>query len=649
MIEHPHRRVLSVAAARFVVAAILLGWHAAPVTAQKPVWQTIPDDALFVVRVPAPREFYDALKTRTKLGAVAFDERRLNALKDVIVEDSKDDFEILATQFAKIGLETEDVLALAAGEIGYAGLARESDDGKSSYFGLGWCECGEEAARRWLAALDKSLADQSDAKFPIRREDVELGGVAVRHLVAPHLNTDDRQFGINLEARNGQIDIFKKDGEAEKPESARNDKPVVVTGCVHLLIGRFQNKLLALHTMPQIASGDEPDAETLAELERSTGDAARAAMAGWLEAQTGGGEGVVQRWLQTPGLVDALPEGVPALEIIGDLKRAIAQLGAPSAPEQRQLLEALGLDGVGPAGYRIALDGTTLRSGTFFSVPEPRRGVLAVLNEAMPLPPQPADWVADDVLGYQHLSLDFGKTYRQVTDVLRRNSPEAEKSIANIEAQVQDFLQTDVVSLLSSLGDKHMLVSFLPNDAAAAKEDQPQQNNIAFVWRITDEALWKRLLQMAALVAGQQVKQEQGFSGLRHETPQFSGGWFIGDGTMVLAFGKEVTEKTLAMLRRPPALGDSLAGSPQARRATELISARNAVTYEITNGSSALHFMNQAAAQMLAETSDPALKRLKEAWPTEEEMKDLVGVSAAATYVDQHGLTHRSVSELPAP
>lgn len=649
MTEYLHRRFSFVVRARFVIAAVLIGWHATPVTAQKPVWQTVPDDALFVVRVPAPREFYEAVKTRTKLGVVAFDERRLNAVKDVIVEDSKDDFEILATQFAKMGLETEDLLALAAGEIGYAGLTRESDAGKSSYFGLGWCECGEEAAERWLTALDKSLADQSDAKFPIRREDVELGGVAVRHLVAPHLNTDDRQFGINLEASDGQIDIFKKDDQ-QKPDAARNDKSVVVTGCVHLLIGRFQNKLLALHTMPQIAPGDEPDAETLAELERSTGDTARAAMAGWLEAQTGGGEGVVQRWLQTPGLAAALPEGVPALEILGDLKAAVAQLGASGAQEGRQLLEALGLDGVGPAGYRIALDGTTLRSGTFFSVPEPRRGVLAVLDEAMPLPPQPADWVAADVLGYQHLSLDFGKAYRQVTDVLRRNSPEAEKSIANIEAQVQDFLQTDVVSLLSSLGDKHMLVSFLPDAAvAAAKEDEPQQNNFAFVWRITDEALWKRLLQMAALVAGQQVKQEQGFSGLRHETPQFSGGWFVGDGTMILAFGKGVTEKTLAMLRRPPALGDSLAGSPQARRATELVSARNAVTYEITNGSSALHFMNQAAGQMLAETSDPALKRLKEAWPTEDEMKDLVGVSAAATYVDQHGLTHRSVSELPAP
>lgn len=118
---------------------------------------------------------------------------------------------------------------------------------------------------------------------------------------------------------------------------------------------------------------------------------------------------------------------------------------------------------------------------------------------------------------------------------------------------------------------------------------------------------------------------------------------------MVLAFGQGVTERTLAMLRNPPRTADSLAGGPLARRAAELVPPQAALTYDITNGPTALRLLNEAVLATFAESKDPSMAKLKEAWPSQEELEGVIGVSAAVTQADANGLTHVSVSDLPAP
>ncbi len=141
-------------------AAVLLGIFASVTTearAQRPVWQALPDETLAVVRVPAPREFYEALHTRTKLGVVAFEPRRIEAVKEVLVADAKEDLDAVTAQFAKLGLTFEDLLPLADGELGVAAVTLPREGKAATFAAVAWSECGEESAEKYLAAARERI------------------------------------------------------------------------------------------------------------------------------------------------------------------------------------------------------------------------------------------------------------------------------------------------------------------------------------------------------------------------------------------------------------------------------------------------------------------------------------------------------------
>jgi hypothetical protein len=622
---------------------------AATALAQRPVWQALPDETLAVVRAPAPKEFYEALRSRTKFGAVVFEPRRLEAIKDLLVADAKEDLEAIGAQFQKLGLEPGDLLGLADGELGAALWFAPREDQTSTMSAVVWSLCGDETAEKLLAALERAVDEQLKTDPPARRDDVELAGVKVRHFMLPNFveARNNATFGIGIKngMPRGNFDIAeRKDGDEKKQNT--------LNGYNHVLAARAGDALLLFGTMPAGVDGEKPEAAAIEEQRQRGTDEARGQLARLLEARGAAGESPVERWLQTPGLAAALPEGVPLVEAEFNLRAIGPLLDAPDKNELSKLVQGLGLAELGPAAYRMVLDGTTLRSGFFLSAPQPRKGVLALLDQPE-LPPQPADWVAGDVVGYQHYSIDLGKAYDLIAEIVAGQSQKGKETLQQIELQSQQFLQTDPATLLSSLGTKHSSVSYLPTEPLKKGEDGEEeaaaQNTTAVVWRVTDEALWRRLIGTAALVSGQPLQEEQGFSGLRHETDEASGGWFVGDGKMVLALGKGVTERTLAMLRNPPQTADSLAGGDLARRAAELVPQQPGLAYEITNGPTALRFLNQAAMEMLAGTEDEALKKLREVWPTQEELDGVVGVSASASRADGNGLTHVSVSDLPAP
>jgi len=162
-------------------------------------------------------------------------------------------------------------------------------------------------------------------------------------------------------------------------------------------------------------------------------------------------------------------------------------------------------------------------------------------------------------------------------------------------------------------------------------------------------ALWKRLMQTLALVTAKDAVEERGFTGLRHDQDAFHAGWFIGDGVMMVAIGKGVTEKTLSMLRAPPQADASLAGSRIAARAAELLPPQDAIMYDLTNGPTLLKLINEAVSSALNDPNDPASKKLKPIWPDEKELEGSVGVSVSAATVNDAGFTYRGASDLPPP
>jgi hypothetical protein len=621
-------RWLGLAATLPVMLLATVSFVAAVGAAERPTSQTLPDETLAVVRLPNLKGAYDAFKTRTKLGAVLFEQKRIDAVKEYIAEESKSDLDEISAQLVKLGLSFDDILGIFAGEVGYAATAANHED-KPRYVGLLWAECGEKTAEKWLAALDKALENEADGVGKPTREDIELAGVKVRRLRMPLVETT----------------VTEEKGKDEVKKASK------VTGHVQLLIGRREGKLLAAHTLvAKVAGEDDDDPKQAEKAEATDREHATAVFARFLEAQGGSGEGFVERKMQTPGLAEALPDGEGIVEALVDIPAVVKLTDTEENAEAMKTVKALALDTLGPLAYRMTLDGTAMRSGLFLSAPSPRNGLVKLIEQT-PLPSKADDWVSGDVVGYQHLSLDLGAAYKLITDLVRRHVPKGEESVAGLEEQAKQFLQVDPTTLLASLGSKHTIVSFLPEkkEAGAPAEDETTQNAMAIVWKLGDEALWKRLMGMAALLGAKEVAEERGFNGLRHDKDGFHGGWFIGDGKMILGMGKGVTEKTLAMLRTPPKADASLAGSPIAARAAELIPPQDSITYDLTNGPSIMKFAYQAAIEQVDASPDSKLKKLKPVFPSEKELEGAIGVSVSVTTIGDAGLTHRSVSDLPPP
>lgn len=625
-----------------VAALATFALPAASGAAERPSWQALPDETVAVLRFPNLKEAYEALRTRTKLGAVAFDAKRVDAIKALILENSKDEVDELSAELVRLGLSYDDLLVSFNGEVGYAATAVKNGD-EAMYAGLLWADCGEELAQKWVAAIDKLLETQADGIDKVAREDIELAGVKVRRLRAPLTGPEGgkTKLGVGFNTKKGvkvEADVTPE-GDPEKH---------VVQGYVTVLVGSVGGKLLAAHSV-DIKPNAEDNAK-IEEFEAAHREHTTTVFARFLEAQADGGEGWMQRKLQTPGLSDAMPEGVQIVELLLDIPAVLKFGDGTSDSPLMKSLRALGLADLGPLAYRASLEGHTLRSGFFVSSPMPRTGLPKLFEQAA-IAPKPADWVSTEVVGYQHWSIDFAAVYKLISEAMRNDSPKSEEQIAQLEEQAKTFLQTDVASLLGSLGTKHTILTFLPekNEAGGKGAEETSQNAMAFVWRLNDVALWKRLMQTVALATGKEAADERGFTGLRHDQNGFSGGWFIGDGQMVLAIGKGVTEKTLSMLRTPPKADASLAGSPIAARAAELIPPQDSIMYDLTNGSTLLKVFTEAMAASMENEADPLAKKLKPIWPSTKELEGLIGVSVSTATVSEAGFTHRNVSDLPPP
>lgn len=636
----------SLQAVGFLVAWLLGFGGISASAADRPSWQCLPEETIFVVRLPNLAHAFDALKMRTKLGAVLTNEQRLDDLTTLLESEAGDDWQNLKVAYEKLGLSWDDLRPALEGEIGYGGLLAD-DDGSTRYVGLAWLECGDGTAEKWLAALDRRLSEQESGPAAVRREDIDLAGRKVSHLIIPHTKpkpgSPTTNGAINKPPTAAELDL--------KSEAKPAETELVEVGQTHLLIGRRTSGLLVTHAAIVYADEKEETASKRRRESAAVTETLRNITARFIEAHSGRDEGVVQRWRQTPGLDNALPEGDVVLDVLVDVRRLVARLHTPEAEEAWAFVKAAGFDAVGPLAYRMALDGTLLRSGLFLSAPAPRVGLQPLVDQP-PLKPEPAGWVNKTAVGYQHFSIDLGKAYGLVTRIVRETVPRGVGMLDTLETQSQAFLQIDPASLLSALGKTHIMLSYLPQtdeEAARRSDDAAAQTATAFVWQVPDEAVWRRLMSLLAKASARPLDTEQGFTGLRYDEKEFSGGWFIGNGYMTLALGRGVTERVLANLRSTPRSDETLRNAPHARRAAELLPPTGAITYDLTDGAGLLHFADTMMRRAFAEATDEDAAKLKQLWPNEEELSGTIGVSVSATTVDADGVTYRSILELPSP
>ncbi len=652
-------RVLCLTALMWAAAS----WsHAAEL---RPSWQCLDDETVAVLRIPQPRQAFDTLRTRTKLGSVVLQHERLEKLQQFVRKASDGGVEKFEQRLAEFQLKLDDLPELLSGEAGLALLIspRQKQDDDPLVVLLAWLEPGEDVATRLFAAIGKAEEATKDESHPIQRVDLELADHPVMLLKAPRTEFED-PASVDSTPPAGKMTPAERKAWDEQRRAQLAKAKKIQTGQQNVFVCRLGGRLLMATTFAE-PGALEPDVkadfDALTNVEQATGVFAR-----FLAAHASTEAKGVQRWLETPGLRAALPEGVGVYELLVN-PASLWKLAIDAAPEDvLKTLKSLGLDQVGPLAMRSALVDEQLHIGSFASLPAPRKGLLALVDQ-QPLPNEPPEWVSNNVVSYSHVSFDLVQLYKTAKQISSAQlGDRARQGFAALEAQFQLFLQTDPETLLGSLGTKHMMLSLVPKLAAGngdAKLGDPHANlnlhgaaeqRVAMVWELKDEALWKKVLQAVGPLVGAKTVEEQGFEGLR-STGTLAAGAFVGRGHLVIGLGSDVIEGTLNSLRNPPQGEASLRGSAVFRRAQALIPHEPGLAYSITDGSrygTMLEEWTNLMAHMpngLSGEEQPLFDALRQLIPSAKELEGAFGVTTSVSRVSPQGISNREVTELPAP
>jgi hypothetical protein len=655
---------------RLAVVLVILALMVAHTHAAEPLrpsWTCIPEDTPLLIRAPSIAAFFEAVQARTKLGQVVFSSTRLEQVWSLVKEKAGDEWEYLVKELAKIGLKPDDFRVMLNGEVGTAIVAEPRDGRPPLVVSLAWFEPGEETGARLLEAMQKSIEEQRDSRDPTVRVDIDLAGHSVMQLTTPEFRLDVDEN--DLDAAPDPKKTSKAEMKAWRERRAEQAKHIP-TGQSNVLVTRVGGRILTATTLSSLPADEQKklsdpnekiDLNAVAGLEELKGIFAR-----FLAAHSESGERPTLRILQTPGLAGALPAGLPLLEVIGDPRPLWKLVPQDESPASR-LFRAFAVEQIGPLAIRLSLERTELHGAFFLSAPAPRKGIVALLDQ-MPLQPEPPAWVPLDVIDYTQASFHFGKAYAAIKElVIGEMGDSARQGIEFLELQVKNTLQTDLESLLGSLGQQLVSLTFSPQQKRVeAHNITLPLDRISLVAQIKDEAPWKRVLSVVQSHLPGGAVEEQGFSGVRIDQSPVEGGFFVGRGYLVLGIGPDTVEPTLAALRNPPGPEQALRSSALFRRAGELIPAQPSLLYSLTDGNRQVKSLRQmllnlldAASELRASPDSPkddaelpdvaTIEKLRTFLPSEQEFEGALGVSVTEATVTDHGLIIREVLDLPAP
>lgn len=659
---------------RTFAAICLCAWAVGPALAAepRPTWECLPADTAAMVRLPKPMEFLEAIRTRTRFGALALSESRLEGAWKLVLDavrsaDEDDDAPSdPEEELAKLGLSPDDVRACFRGDMGAAFVLRQREGRTPLTVAIAWLEPGPETATRLVEAWRKQVADRNAAgevDAP-RRIDLEMAGQEVTWFVEPVMTIDPADLG--MDDLDDELDEKAMQKRLEEIRTRVRDAKLVKVGETHTLLARLEGRLLVAVTMPSglsiPAEGEDRDFEA-----ESGTEEVRAVFERLLADHQAAGDSPLADALRLPGMERTLPGGIPLVDVLVDPRVLLRSFVTDDQREQLLAqLDAVGVGGMGPLVWRQALDEGRYESGMFLSLPAPRQGLMRILDQPCDAAEIPS-FVTREAIDVTQISLDLGAAYETAKEVLMgQGGPETANLVTAVEMQAQGWLGVELPKLLSAFGTRHWIVSYPPriadvvaearqardegDDAASARQ---VVDRVAVVWRIDDEAPFAKILQRLAGMAGGEMQEEQGFRGVRMpDGPAV----FMGQGHIVVAIGDDSLEKTLAAIRNPPAGEASLRESDVLRRAGELLplaAARMVGVSDSTRSGGTLGMLRDLTAAMTAddvpEDSRDLLAGLQKLLPSAAEMEGMFGVGATTLRADDDGVAFRAAWEMPAP
>lgn len=636
----------------------------------RPSWACLPEGTAVMVRMPQPAEFLEAIRGRTKFGAVALSERRLQGAWKVLLDTfradgASGDLEDLEDALGRYDLRMEDLSAAFRGDMGAGFVMRRRDDGLPPLaMMLLWLEPGEETAARMITAAQRKLEEDiaKDETGTTRRVDLEMAGQEVLWMVEPMMGIDPSALDLGDVSIDGNDEAAVEKRLAELQERVKNAK-LVKTGHTYGFLARLGGRLVIGQTLPPTAArpraGERDfDVEGGAEESRDIFERFLAAHAADEDAL----RSPVAEALETPGMAAALPAGLPLLDVAVDPRVVMAAYGDEPT---RDGLAMIGADTLGPIAWRQTLDEGRFRSGLFAALPAPRTSLMRILDQDCDAAEVPS-FVTREAIDFSQISLDLGKAYETVKEyAVAAGGEQTATMFMAVEMQAQGWLGVDLPRVLTSLGSRHWIVSYPPRVAEAFAEarrargrDGGQQarqiaDRLAVIWQITDDAPFGKILQRLAGMAGGDLQEEQGFRGVRlPDGPAV----FLGQDHLVVGIGADTLERTLTAIRNPPTGESSLRESDVPRRAAELLALEPARMFGISDSSRSggtlgvlRDMMQSLVPEDVEESYRDLLAGMQKLLPSDDEMEGMFGVGATTLRADDNGISFQTAWEMPAP
>jgi hypothetical protein len=620
--------------------------------------------------MPQPAEFLEAIRDRTKFGALAMSEPRLQGFWKLLLDKFRSDgaageLEDLDEALGRYDLRQEDLPAAFRGDVGAGFVVRRRDAGLPPLvMMLMWLEPGEESAARMVTAAQRKLEEDiaEDETGTTKRVDLEMAGHEVLWMVEPVMGIDPT--GLDL----GDVKINEDDEEAiekrlaELQARVRNAK-LVKTGHTYGFLARLGGRLAVGQTLPATPSAAQRAAEERDFDVEGGAEDAKETFERFLAAHTDTGRSPLAEVLETPGMAGALPQGLSLLDVVIDPR--VVMKAFDDEPTKAGLA-MIGAESLGPIAWRQTLDEGRYRSGIFASLPAPRTSLMRILDQECDASEVPS-FVNREAIDFTQISLDLGKAYETVKEyaVSQRDGEQAANMFAAVEMQAQGWLGVELPRLLTSLGSRHWIVSYPPRVAEAFAEarrargqnggQQARQiaDRVAVIWRITDDAPFGKILQRLAGMAGGDLQEEQGFRGVRiPDGPAV----FLGQDHLVVGIGADSLEKTLTAIRNPPAGESSLRESDVPRRAADLLPLEPARMFGVSDSSRAggtLGMLRDMVLSLVPEDVEEPYRDLlagvQKILPSDEEMEGMFGVGATTLRADDNGVSLQTAWEMPSP
>jgi len=657
-------------AGRLASVVLLLTATSAFAVDLRPSWECLPEETAVLLHMPQPAEFLEAIRDRTKFGAVAMSEPRLQGFWKLLLDKFRSDgaageLEDLDEVLGRYDLRQEDLPAAFRGDVGAGFVVRRRDAGLPPLvMMLMWLEPGEETAARMVTAAQRKLEEDiaEDETGTTRRVDLEMAGHEVLWMVEPVMGIDPT--GLDL----GDVKINEDDEEAiekrlaELQARVRNAK-LVKTGHTYGFLARLGGRLAVGQTLPATPSAAQRAAEERDFDVEGGAEDAKETFERFLAAHTDTGRSPLAEVLETPGMAGALPQGLSLLDVVIDPR--VVMKAFDDEPTKAGLA-MIGAESLGPIAWRQTLDEGRYRSGIFASLPAPRTSLMRILDQECDASEVPS-FVNREAIDFTQISLDLGKAYETVKEyaVSQRDGEQAANMFAAVEMQAQGWLGVELPRLLTSLGSRHWIVSYPPRVAEAFAEarrargqnggQQARQiaDRVAVIWRITDDAPFGKILQRLAGMAGGDLQEEQGFRGVRiPDGPAV----FLGQDHLVVGIGADSLEKTLTAIRNPPAGESSLRESDVPRRAADLLPLEPARMFGVSDSSRAggtLGMLRDMVLSLVPEDVEEPYRDLlagvQKILPSDEEMEGMFGVGATTLRADDNGVSLQTAWEMPSP